>query len=515
MTEEFRVFGPPGTGKTTMLGTWISQAAERYGSDAILVASFTRAAASELVRRNLPLDPSHVGTLHALCYRALGAPQIAETKASEFNEAQTHYKLSGGRFDLDEPNVAFVSDSDKLMNSYQVARATMTHRDAWTREVRAFAAAWEGWKWDTGYIDFTDMIEIALDERMAPPFGSTIGFFDEVQDFTPLELALVRNWGEQMDFIVLAGDDDQCIYQFKGATPDAFLTPPADDVHKRILRQSYRIPASVHRLSQKWISGVRERELKEFSPRDSEGSVERREELTWRYGAEAIAKELEHAGDVMVIASCSYQIAPIVANLREAGIPFHNPFRRKRGDWNPLKSGRGMATGERIASLLSPTWTYGDLASWMPMTRKKSNQNPGRWAELIADQPEDRIVSVALLGQVFQPGVIDEIRREPLTWLQENVLAAKSKAIEFPIRVIERYGVKALTETPRIVVGTIHSVKGGEADSVYLFPDLSPSGYAQWEAGDDSVRRMFYVGMTRPRERLVVCGQSTPHAVQL
>jgi ATP-dependent exoDNAse (exonuclease V) beta subunit len=43
---------------------------------------------------------------------------------------------------------------------------------------------------------------------------------------------------------------------------------------------------------------------------------------------------------------------------------------------------------------------------------------------------------------------------------------------------------------------------------VYLFPDLSTSGYECW-AGKrpdrDSVRRLMYVGMTRAKESLVIC----------
>ena len=515
MADEYRLFGPPGTGKTTQLAKWIAEAAEKYGEDSVLVASFTRSAATELVRRNLPIDQSHVGTLHALCYHLLGSPEIAETKADEFNTSQTHYKLSGATRDLDEPDQTFVNDSDRLLSAYNLARATMTQRDGWPRDVTAFAVTWERWKADTGYIDFTDMIALALYEGSSVPFGCTIGFFDEVQDFTPLELELVRWWSSMMDYVVLAGDDDQCIYAFKGATPDAFLNPPTDAEHKRILGKSYRIPAAVHRLSQAWIVKVAQREPKEFTPRDLEGAVLRRDELTYRYGSEAVVRELAQHEDVMVIASCSYQIAPIVSELRKQGVPFHNPYRRRRGDWNPLRGGgRGTGTNERIMSLLRPEWTYGDLAKWMPMVRKTGTQRAGRWDAIIEEQPAGQVASKAFLWQVFEDGVVDAIRTAPLPWLREHALAAKAKAIDFPLRVAQRYGTDALIAKPRIVVGTIHSVKGAEADTVYLFPDLSPQGAAE-HATSDSVRRMMYVGMTRARQTLVLCGQSTPQAVAM
>ena len=60
---------------------------------------------------------------------------------------------------------------------------------------------------------------------------------------------------------------------------------------------------------------------------------------------------------------------------------------------------------------------------------------------------------------------------------------------------------------PKVIVGTIHSVKGGEADVVFLFPDLSPGAARMYETQDgrDSATRLFYVGATRARETLVIC----------
>jgi superfamily I DNA/RNA helicase len=63
-----------------------------------------------------------------------------------------------------------------------------------------------------------------------------------------------------------------------------------------------------------------------------------------------------------------------------------------------------------------------------------------------------------------------------------------------------------------VVIGTIHSVKGGQADVVYLVPDLSGRGASEWAqpgARQDGVRRQMYVGMTRARRELAVCNPAT------
>jgi len=63
----------------------------------------------------------------------------------------------------------------------------------------------------------------------------------------------------------------------------------------------------------------------------------------------------------------------------------------------------------------------------------------------------------------------------------------------------------------------VHSVKGGQADVVYLLPDLSKAARRQFVKGSgivkDSVIRQMYVGMTRAAEELVICGPSTLDAI--
>jgi superfamily I DNA/RNA helicase len=69
-----------------------------------------------------------------------------------------------------------------------------------------------------------------------------------------------------------------------------------------------------------------------------------------------------------------------------------------------------------------------------------------------------------------------------------------------------------------VVVGTIHSVKGGEADAVFLVPDLSTAGdaaYSRNGATRDAVIRLFYVGLTRARETVYICSPESARTVHL
>ncbi|HUT58005.1 MAG TPA: hypothetical protein VNA25_09175, partial [Phycisphaerae bacterium] len=95
-----------------------------------------------------------------------------------------------------------------------------------------------------------------------------------------------------------------------------------------------------------------------------------------------------------------------------------------------------------------------------------------------------------------------------LDWLMQNLKTEKKRRSQILLRVrmAKRGGISALTEKPSIIVGTIHSVKGGQADNVYLLPDLSGQAKEEWVSGrTDPIVRQMYIGMTRASSRLFLC----------
>src|SRR5262249_2995940 len=149
--------------------------------------------------------------------------------------------------------------------------------------------------------------------------------------------------------LVTAGDDDQTIYTFAGAAPEDLLAHEIPQRFRHVLNQSYRVPRCVHTLSQAWIEQVAIREPKEYFPRDEDGELRLFHGGNYRY-REPIVDEVErYVGNgktVMLLATCSYMLEPLKAVLRKRGLPFHNPYRRKRADWNPLAQ-TNRRTGNR------------------------------------------------------------------------------------------------------------------------------------------------------------------------
>lgn len=464
------MFGPPGTGKTTWLAASVNATAKARGTSRLVVASFTRASAAEIGGRKLPLDKSQVGTLHSLAYRAIGRPAVAEESLDEWNRANKGaWALSAGFRTMDESPVEWrgATDGDRMMARLETYRARMRSRDVWPTEVLRFDKRWSEWKAANGLVDFTDMIERALDTESAPG-DPLVGWFDECQDFTPLELRLVRHWGARMERLIMAGDDDQVLYSFKGATPDAFLDPPVPDSQKRVLTQSYRVPRAVHALSQRWVRHLTRREEKEYLPRDHDGRV-RGLPYDFQNGAEQVvrdvSRQVEEGRTVMIIASCGYMLDRVKHTMRDAGLPYHNPKRRSRSDWNPLRASRGVSMSDRLLSYLiidervfgelSRLWTGHDVKRWSHVLRKQGVFKRG--ARDAVDGLPDRELRFEELAALFESDEELERAATPdLEWFANHLTAGARPTMTFPVRVAQRHGPLALVAEPKVKLGTIH-----------------------------------------------------------
>ena len=534
MENERRVFGPPGTGKSSYLagyidrdGVWhrgqVHVAAEKYGGERVLVTSFTRAAAIEIGARDTGLPKENIGTLHSMAYQLMGRPPIADLPkhVGEFNQAFPHFRLSGG-VDEDgdaQPIEQGATRGDALLQRYNRLRAEMLPVPP-VADLQAFITAWEGWKTEAGRQDFTDLLNELL-KYPYPPHAAKVLFVDEAQDLTPLQFAIVRKWAPQLETLVLAGDDDQILYEHLGASPEAFLLPPVEDAHKRVLAQSYRVPAAIHQRAQAWIERVAFREPKEYRPRDEEGEVERiNASIDHPQPAIADAEARIAAGQsVMFLATCGYMLNKIKAELRSAAIPFWNPYKQTRGDWNPLRTSKGPA--QRVVHFLGGdegAWTAKELADWVSVLRSDGVLARGAKAELdrLASADGKRILAAEEWQRFIEPDAWQPVLDGNLEWFRGALMPSKRDMHLYAIDVAQRRGPDALATPPKVIIGTVHSVKGGEADAVYVFPDLSLQGVmSQREpAGRDSIRRQFYVAMTRAKQSLLLPQPASANAVQ-
>jgi len=224
---------------------------------------------------------------------------------------------------------------------------------------------------------------------------------------------------------------------------------------------------------------------------------------------------------------------PLIQVLRKNAIPFHNPYRKANGFWNPLLPGKRGSTVRRIMALLSRhpdygethgTWTLGELALWaewlkMPGVLKADALERFRFHD------QKHLIPIEQLSDFLEAGAFRSFVTAYgrgggalIDWWAARVRTEVHSRIQFAAQIAKREGPQRLVKPPQVVVGTTHSVKGGQADVVYLFPDLSRAGDVNYQRSGpsrDSVIRLFYVGITRARETLYICQRQTAMAVSI
>jgi len=320
-----------------------------------------------------------------------------------------------------------------------------------------------------------------------------------------------------------------CLYRFSGASPEAFLFPPIPEKRIKVLDYSRRLPRKILQFSRRWIEQVAVRQPKEFTGKDEEGAVLSLPASYHYKNPQSIVdladKYVRQGKTVMILATCSYMLQGVVRELTNAGMPFHNPYRVKRGDWSPLV--RKDKIIRRMMSFLSYSlkdgaaarpWTTIDIALWAGAMKVKDGlvkRGAGalleKWGKM--EYPYDVSSAEALLEIFEEDEVIRLVTTEPdIDWWFNQLKSDMQDSAVYPMRILKQYGVNGLVEKPMITVGTVHSVKGGEAKVVIVFQDLSRQGMLEWQGTQeqkDSIRRVMYVAATRAEETLILASPAS------
>lgn len=528
---EEAIYGCPGTGKTTTLNDRAAFYRDTVAPEdfELLATSFGQTAVQNLQHRigsHFREVRETVATLHAFGYRQLDSPAlIGGTKdklLEEWNKKYPQYAMtaSGDGDTVDDYGRSnnqgtMQGRGDDLMAIVNLLRNRLLPEEQWNRhpQYMQFADFWQKWQTfkEANYaVDFTDMIEIPYRRNMPTPFGAKVALVDEAQDLTPLMLARVRQWEAHGTRLVQAGDDDQSINQFNGADPAAW-TEHAGIRARIVLPQSYRMPVAVHDLSQRIISRVSQRVDKQFLPTERPGSIEH-SQVSLRQ-TDALAKLIEESmeqGSVMVLTTCNYMLAGVLKWLRQEGITFWNKNRPKNRIWNPLHFQHGVPTPVKINTVFyQKPWHWeqaGYLADVLQNPRGKGLfTNASKVKELAKENKGREFDGWALVNDA----VLQELRADPLDFFKKYARPDKWSSINYGLALADR-GPEYIYKQPAISVGTIFSVKGDEADTVIVAPDLSPSGYQEYSnrMTADSAHRLFYVGVTRARERVIMLNRS-------
>ena len=529
--REFYITGGPGCGKTAHLSRHIAKAVASGRNP--LVLSLTRNAAAEAASRNPELHQSRIGTIHHFCYQALNSPKIADNPQGirEWNESNFLYAMSESR-ERDEfsPQTGQTSahHPDLLMAEYQRLRATLQPLPE-DGPLAEFATKWRNWCNASDAIDFNGLLERSIAEGVPPPGDPGLIFVDEAQDLTPLELRLLRQWSATGIPLVLAGDPNQNLYQWRGADNSALanLAHVAAEF-RQTLTQSRRVPREIHAAALEWMAQCPTRPTIDYQPQDAPGEVQRIA-ATWHQPEPAIALAEEQAAQgrkVMILASCAYMLLPAINHLRRAGIPFHNPWRTHNLDWNPnAPAPDGVRPSHRILAYAGFDPASPDAndraVKWTAMLEKSAAFTDPRhgMTQLQRLSPDsDRQAQAQMIASVVTPQALEAAAGSDLRWLAEHLAPDGPPEFRYIVNVAARNGAASADRDSGVTVGTIHSVKGAECDAAYVFPDLALPAMRDWLGNANqqaAIYRQFYVAMTRPKESLTLCAPAGAMATDL
>lgn len=526
MNNETLVVGPPGTGKTSFCIRQTNIAAKKYGPDKVMVCSLTKAAAHEASGRDSGLLPNMIGTLHSHCYHALGRPRLAESKEGIllWNEEHKRTPLRYANRTLEssdtEEYVGVGGKSRKFDNYLRLAnllRAKKAPKHYWSSLVSGFFKRWTAFKHEHNFLDFADLIDYAGQKLISAPGNPDVIFADEAQDLSCAEHELLMAWGKKAGKLVIIADRDQSLYYWRGSSETIADSSRFHPTQVRILTQSYRVPKLVHKKAVNLIEKHNNRVKIVYKPTDVEGLV-RRSSATYKRPAlldKLVDRAILEDKKIMILASCSYMLEPMLKHFKDVGIPYGNAY---SGRWSPLRR-----SASQIYDYLKPSreynpdgpsfWTVKELQNVVHNIKKRQLFRIGH-GEKISNLPENTTAEelAIVIRDVMLPDVLPKFMEfDPLEF--SNLFRpGKKSAMQYAAKISKRFDRDHLVKQTPITVGTIHSVKGGEADIVVLFPDLSFQGYKQYKAkgfgGRDAIIRLFYVGMTRTRDELIICNPS-------
>lgn len=229
------VLAGPGTGKSTVVIALAELLAEHHGSEAVRLATFTRAATAELADKAVEGElEAPVTTVHSFALRLLrGNPQ--------WNRLPLPIRIPD---DWESKELLYADLRDRLaaagwtgLRRTKVERLVRELASRWEAldedlileaEVdpdlrNAFVAGWQRQREVFGYSLFAEMpwyaYELIEDHPDAELGGLGVLVVDEYQDLNACELRLVRSLSRRGVTVIGVGDDEQSIYSWRMAAP--------------------------------------------------------------------------------------------------------------------------------------------------------------------------------------------------------------------------------------------------------------------------------------------------------
>lgn len=567
------VLAGPGSGKTTVITKRIEYLIQKHKvkPEEILVITFSKAAAKEMKERFQRLRPGQVfpvtfGTFHGIYYGILKwAYRLSADNI--FSEEQKYQLL---RQIVEHLNIDMDDEKDFLqgiageISNIKNNQMNLSEYHAVNCQDDVFVQifqAYENERKARRKIDFDDMLVLTYELFQKRPDILKLWqekfkyiLVDEFQDVNQVQYDVVRMLAAPQNNLFIVGDDDQSIYQFRGARPEIMLNFPQDypDVKQILLDVNYRSTKSVVSAAGRVIAHNEKRYPKQIITTNEQGAPVHIQEVKHPIEeSKYIVKQIQEAqkngipaSEIAVLFRTNIEARALIETCMEYNLPFqmkeHIPNLYEHFIAKNLITYMKMAMGDRSRSAFLSIMNRPNRYFHRDCVEKGqvSFEELRKYYEekdWMLDRVDQLELDFRILQRMAPYGAIQYIRKHigydeflveyayarkiKLEDLQEVMKEIEERAKEF--RTMEEWFAHIETytaeiqrqkdfakENPNAVsFMTMHGAKGLEFHTVFIIganEGISPYKKAETKAELEEERRMFYVAMTRAKKRLVI-----------
>ncbi len=515
-----------GTGKTRAITHRIAYAVAvgAVPADAVLAVTFTARAAGELRTRLRALGAGGVQarTFHAAALRQLSyfapqvlggpMPEVSSNSIRWVSQAANRLRLRTDKAELRDlaGEIDWAKSSLIAPQDYAGAAAKAGRGISLTpARVAEVYAGYEEAKRRNNEIDFSDLLLImagALEEtpEVARAIRTQYRYFviDEYQDVSPIQQRLLDAWLGGRDDVCVVGDPNQTIYSFAGARPSYLLDfaeryPSATVVR---LERDYRSTPQVVDLANRLIgagtggagSTSAAGHLRLIGQRPdgpSPSFAEHDDEVAEAESVATAAKRLIAGGtpasEIAVLFRINAQSEVYEQALTAKGIPYV------------------LRGGERF-------FDRAEVRQALVLLRGAARADDG--SVTLPESVAEVLSSLGWNAEHPPPGGAARERWESLAALvnlaeQFSVELPAARLDEFNADLEQRAASQHAPTVQGVTLASLHSAKGLEWDAVFLVgltDQTLPIQHATTPEQLAEERRLFYVGITRARQRLML-----------
>lgn len=577
----------PGSGKTTVLVTRLGYMVYCAGiaPENILTLTYTTAAARDMADRFNSYFGRELGgrlefrTINGICAKVIQyyGNLIGKTPFSLATENDLITRMLSEIFRKTQD--AFATESD-----LQGIRSMITYsknRMLTEKEIRAldeeadvrFSEIYKAYNEELhsrNLMDYDDQMVYACHILRKSP--ETLAFFqnkygyicvDEAQDTSKIQHEIIRLLAARKDNLFMVGDEDQSIYGFRAAYPEALLSFEKEHPAAKVLlmEENFRSCAQIVAVADRFIQkNVLRHEKHMRAARDAGAEIkkiilkERRAQYDYLVG---IAEKCQT--QTAVLYRNNESVLPLVDRLERQGIP----YRIRNAELTFFTHRSVLDIRNIIGFAMNPKDTELFLQIYYKISTYIKKQDALRICEISEREGRD-VMEIALRpGQlpdrtaqncrllrmhlkcliseradraisriVYNMGYGDYLERMEMGDGKVFILKTLAQYESAPGRFLERLDElqsimvgrqqglfvqddKPSRNTQPVILSTIHSSKGLEYDTVYLldvidgiFPENVPGNLRAMEQKEretyEEERRLFYVGVTRARNNLSV-----------